>query len=126
MNVSISIMCLLVFVVLLLILTVFFENIYYSLAETKLNINITKLLFDKYYPIVKVDYESDTMVVLEGNKQYLSVINGSLVPFWETIDKVKNQGYLLKEITTSRTGSKENPTIFYAVLVNQSKLENLK
>lgn len=77
------------------------NNYYYSYAQTTTTNNITDLLFEKYYPVVKVDYESDSMIVLEGNKKYLSQINGSLAPFWESIDVVKNQGFSLKEITTS-------------------------
>ena len=96
------------------------NNYYYSYAQTTTTNNITDLLFEKYYPIVKVEYESDSMVVIEGNNKYLSIINGTLAPFWETIDIVKNQGYSLKEITTSGTGSKDNPTIFYAIFLNNS------
>jgi hypothetical protein len=60
------------------------------------------------------------MVVLEANENYLSEINGSLVPFWESIDIVKNQGYSFKEIITLGTGSIDNPTIFYAIFFNNS------
>lgn len=96
----------------------------YSYAQTTTtNNNITDLLFGKYYPIVKVDYESNSMIVLEGNENYLSKINGSLVPFWECIDVVTNQGYSLNEITTSGIGNKENPIIFYAIFFNNSKGE---
>ena len=55
-------------------------------------------------------------------RNYLSQINGSLVPFWESIDIVTNQGYSLKEITTSGTGSKDTPIVFYAIVFNTSKL----
>ena len=94
----------------------------YAQATTTTN-NITDLLFEKYYPIVEVDYESNSMIVLEGNTNYLSKINGSLVPFWESIDVVTNQGYSLKEITTSGIGNKDNPIIFYAIFFNSSKVE---
>jgi hypothetical protein len=94
----------------------------YSTLKTTTTNNITDLLFEKYYPIVKVDYESDSMIVLEGNKNYLSEINGSLVPFWEAIDVVKNKGYSLNEITTSGTGTKDNPIIFYSIFFNNSRI----
>ncbi|HSF49559.1 MAG TPA: hypothetical protein VLA74_02260 [Nitrososphaeraceae archaeon] len=95
-------------------------------AQTTTTNKITDLLFEKYYPIVKVAYESDSMVVLEAKENYLLEINGSFVPFWESIDRVKNQGYSLKEIITSGTGSIENPIIFYAIFFNNSnnKIEN--
>lgn len=93
----------------------------YSYSQITTN-NITDVLFDKYYPLVKVDYESDSMIVLEGNKRYLSEINGSVVPFWASIDEVKNQGYSLKEIITSGTDSEDNPPIFYAIFFNNSSI----
>ena len=93
----------------------------YSYTPTTTN-NITDLLFERYYPIVKVDYESDSMIVLEGNKNYLSQINGTFDPFWESIDVVKNEGYSLKEITTAGTEIEDNPPIIYAVLFNNSKV----
>jgi hypothetical protein len=93
----------------------------YDQTTTTRTNNITDLLFDKYYPIVKVDYESDSMIVLEANENYLSEINGTLVPFWESIDTVKKQGYVLKEIITLGTGSIEDPIIFYAIFFNNSK-----
>ena len=98
------------------------NNYYYSYSQTPKTNNMTDLLFEEYYPIVRVDYESDSMIVLEGKKKYLSQINGSLAPFWESIDVVKNQGYSLKEIITSGTESEDNPPIFYAILFNNSKL----
>ena len=101
------------------IFTNYMNNYLYAQPTTTSN-NITDLLFEKYYQIVKVDYESDSMIVLEGNKNYISQINGSVVPFWESIDIVKNQGYSLKEIITLGTGTNDNPTIFYAIFINNS------
>jgi|RhiMethySRZTD1v2_1073278.scaffolds.fasta_scaffold504251_2 hypothetical protein len=63
------------------------------------------------------------MIVLEGNENYLSQVNGSLVPFWESIDVVTNQGYSLNEITTSGIGNKGNLIIFYAIFFTNSKVE---
>lgn len=97
------------------------ESDYYSTPQTiTITNNITDLLFEKYYPLIKVDYESDSLIVLEGNKNDISQINGSVVPFWESIDIVKNQGYSLKEIITLGTGTDDNTTIFYAIFINNS------
>jgi hypothetical protein len=124
MNILIYVLFPLSFLV-VLVISVFSSDIinYYSYAQaTTTTNNITDLLFEKYHPIVEVDYESNSMIVLEGNTNYLSKINGSLVPFWESIDVVTNQGYSLKEITTSGIGNKDNPIIFYAIFFNNSKI----
>jgi hypothetical protein len=53
---------------------------------------------------------------LRGEEETLLLLNGTLAPFWYAIDIVKKHDYQLKGITESGTGSKENPTRFYAIL----------
>jgi len=66
--------------------------------------------------LVSVEYQSGSMVVLKADEDTLLNINGTLAPFWLSIDVVKHYGYRLNDITTSGLGSQGNPTRFYAIM----------
>jgi hypothetical protein len=90
--------------------------------SNKLNIDIglppidfSKILKESN-SLIEVEYQSAYSVVLRGNEETLLLMNGTLAPFWYAIDIVKKQGYQLKEITESGSGSQGNPTRFYAIL----------
>ena len=78
-------------------------------------VDINKIVKD-IEPSIKVEYQSNSMVVLNADEDFLLLLNGTLTPFWHAIDIVKEHGYSLKEISESGMGSKGNPTRFYAVL----------
>ena len=82
-------------------------------AQTTPQVNITEILIDNY-PYISVEYEDPLTVVIRGDEESLLLTNGTLAPFWEAIDKVKEQGYKLDDIATSGMGSQGNPTRFYA------------
>ena len=86
-----------------------------TLAQTTPQVNITEILIDNY-PYVSVEYEDPSTVVIRGDEESLLLVNGTLAPFWEAIDKAKEQGYKLDDITTSGMGSQGNPTRFYATM----------
>ncbi|HKG87730.1 MAG TPA: hypothetical protein VKA95_05340 [Nitrososphaeraceae archaeon] len=86
-----------------------------TLAQTTPQVNITEILIDNY-PYVSVEYEDPSTVVIRGDEESLLLVNGTLAPFWEAIDKVKEHGYKLDDITTSGMGSQGNPTRFYAAM----------
>jgi hypothetical protein len=65
---------------------------------------------------VNVEYLSATTAVLRAEEDVLLKSNGTMIPFWNAIDIVKQYGYSLDEITTSGMGSEGNPTRFYAVM----------
>ena len=77
-------------------------------------VDFSKIL--KSHTLIEVEYQSAYSVVLRGNEETLLLLNGTLAPFWYSIDIVKKHGYQLKEIIESGMGSKGNPTRFYAVL----------
>ena len=77
-------------------------------------IDFSKIL--KSQTLIEVEYQSASSVVLRGNEETLLLLNGTLAPFWYSIDIVKKHGYQLKEIIESGMGSKGNPTRFYALL----------
>jgi len=78
-------------------------------------IDIKKIIEDNE-PSIKVEYQSNSIVVLNADEDFLLLLNGTLTPFWHAIDIVKQHGYTLEEITESGMGSKGNPTRFYAIL----------
>lgn len=77
-------------------------------------IDFSKIL--KSQTLIEVEYQSAYSVVLRGSEETLLLLNGTLAPFWYSIDIVKKHGYQLKEIIESGMGSKGNPTRFYALL----------
>lgn len=85
-------------------------------VNSKDNSSFYDILFEEFYPLITVEYESDSTVVLKGDENTLLLLNGTLAPLWNSIDIVKEHGYVLKEITESGMGSQGNPTRFYAIL----------
>ena len=67
-------------------------------------------------PLVEVEYQSESMIVLRGDEGAFVSTNGTMTPFWNAVDIVKHYGYLLNEITTSGMGSQGNPTRFYDIM----------
>jgi hypothetical protein len=93
-----------------------FNNIVYAQTPTaQKQVNITDILIEDY-PYVSVEYEDQSTLVIRGDEDSLLLTNGTLAPFWEAIDKAKEQGYKLDDITTSGMGSQGNPTRFYAAM----------
>jgi hypothetical protein len=94
----------------------FLNNLIYAQTPAPQNqINITDILIDNY-PYISVEYEDPSTVVIRGDEESLLMVNGTLAPFWEAIDTVKEQGYRLDDIATSGMGSQGNPTRFYATM----------
>ena len=67
-------------------------------------------------PLIDVEYQGESVVVLRADENTLLISNGTLVPFWNAIDVVKHYGYSLNDVTTSGMGSQGNPTRFYAIM----------
>lgn len=67
-------------------------------------------------PLIDVEYQTDSMIVLRADENTLLQVNGTMVPFWTAIEIVKQNGYTLNEVTTSGMGSQGNPTRFYAIM----------
>jgi hypothetical protein len=67
-------------------------------------------------PLIDVEYQGESVVVLKADENALLLSNGTLMPFWKAIDVVKNYGYSLNDVTTSGMGSQGNPTRFYAIM----------
>jgi hypothetical protein len=67
-------------------------------------------------PLIDVEYQGESVVVLRADENALIISNGTLIPFWNAIDVVKHYGYSLNEVTTSGMGSQGNPTRFFAIM----------
>ena len=67
-------------------------------------------------PLIEVEYQGESIVVLKADEDTLLLTNSSMSPFWKAIDAVKHYGYSVDDITTSGMGSQGNPTRFYAIL----------
>ena len=67
-------------------------------------------------PLIDVEYQGESIVVLKAEEDALLLSNGTMMPFWNAIDVVKHYGYLLSDVTTSVMGSQGNPTRFYAIM----------
>ena len=78
-------------------------------------VDIIKIIQDNE-PLIEVEYQSGSIVVLKGDEDILLITNGTLAPFWHAIDIVKKQGYSLEHFTESGAGSQGNPTRIYAIL----------
>jgi len=77
-------------------------------------VDFVKIIQDKE-PLIKVEYQSGSTVVLKVDEDLLLLTKGTLAPFWHAID-IKTEGYSLEHFTESGMGSKENPTRIYAIL----------
>jgi hypothetical protein len=78
-------------------------------------INIKDIVFS-VSPLIEVEYQGESIVVLKADEDSLLVTNGTISPFWKAIDAVKHYGYSLSDVTTSGMGSQGNPTRFYAIM----------
>lgn len=67
-------------------------------------------------PLINVEYQGESIVVLKADEDALLLSNGTITPFWNAIDVVKHYGYSLNDVTTSGMGSQGNPTRFYAIM----------
>jgi hypothetical protein len=67
-------------------------------------------------PLVEVEYQGESIVVLKADEDTLLLANGTITPFWLAVDAVKHYGYTVDDIATSGMGSQGNPTRFYAVM----------
>ena len=47
-------------------------------------------------PLIEVEYQSRSTVVLKGDEDLLLLTKGTLTPFWHAIDIVKKEGYSLE------------------------------
>jgi hypothetical protein len=88
--------------------------------------NMTDLLFDDFFPMVSVEYESDSIVVLRSNENVILPLNGSLAPLWNAIDMVEKEGnFEFKQFVTTELTIDDKLTtdlnlvpsnVFYALL----------
>ena len=78
-------------------------------------VDIVKIIQDNE-PLIEVEYQSGSTVVLKGDEDLLLLTKGTLAPFWHAIDIVKKEGYTLEHFTESGMGSKNNLTRIYAIL----------
>jgi hypothetical protein len=70
----------------------------------------------KVTPLIDLEYQGESIVVLMAQEDTLLLSNGTMTPFWNAIDIVKHYGYSLNDVTTSGMGSQGNPTRFYAIM----------
>jgi hypothetical protein len=67
-------------------------------------------------PLINVEYQGESIVVLKADEDALLLSNGTITPFWNAIDVVEHYGYHLDDVATSGMGSQGNPTRFYAIM----------
>ena len=67
-------------------------------------------------PLINVEYQGESAVILKADEDALLLSNGTITPFWNAIDVVEHYGYNLDDVTTSGMGSQGNPTRFYAIM----------
>ena len=79
------------------------------------SINVKEVI-QSAMPMIDVEYQSDSVVVLRGDEGSILLTNGTMAPFWNAVDIVKHYGYSLDDVTTSGAGSQGNPTRFYAIM----------
>lgn len=96
-----------------------------SINQSHLDSEIFTALIE-YYPAVTIEFVSNSTIALKGDEEFMVKTEGSLNSFWRAVDKVKQFGYHLDEISESGMGSELNPTRFYAVmsLTNPSDTNN--
>ena len=52
-------------------------------------------------PLIDVEYQGESVVVLKADENALLLSNGTLIPFWNAVDVVKRYGYSLIDVTIS-------------------------
>lgn len=75
-----------------------------------------KIILLSVSPLVDVEYQGESIVVIKADEETLLISNGTMTPFWNAIDVVKHYGYSVEEVATSGMGSQGNPTRFYAIM----------
>jgi hypothetical protein len=75
-----------------------------------------KMMLLSISPMIDVEYQGESIVVLKADEDTLLISNGTMSPFWSAIDAVKHYGYAIDEVATSGMGSQGNPTRFYAIM----------
>lgn len=93
-----------------------------SFSQTTDNVtNMTNLLFDDFYPMVMVEYESDSLIVLRSDENVILPLNGTLAPLWNAIDIIeKKTNFTFKEFKATQLSLDEKlepTTIFYAIMI---------
>src|SRR5438093_6797073 len=78
-------------------------------------VDIKQLMF-AVSPLIEVEYQGESIIVLKAEEDTLLLTNSSMSPFWKAIDAVKHYGYSVNDISTSGMGSQGNPTRFYAIM----------
>ena len=86
-----------------------------SLSLRPPSINIKDIVFS-ISPLIEVEYQGESIVVLKADEDTLLLANGTISPFWLAVDAVKHYGYSVDDIATSGMGSQGNPTRFYAIM----------
>jgi hypothetical protein len=86
-----------------------------SLTLRPAAINVKEVLL-AVSPLIEVEYQGESIVVLKADEDTLLLANGTMTPFWLAVDAVKHYGYSIDEISTSGMGSQGNPTRFYAIM----------
>ena len=66
-------------------------------------VDLVKIIQDNE-PLIEVEYQSRSTVVLKGDEDLLLLTKGTLTPFWHAIDIVKKEGYSLEHFTESGNG----------------------
>ena len=83
-------------------------------------VNMTNILFDDFYPMVTVEYESDSIVVLRSDENVILPLNGTLAPLWNAIAIVeKESDFKFKEFSSMELiiDEKLGPTsVFYVIM----------
>ena len=78
-------------------------------------VNMKEIVFS-ISPLVEVEYQGESIVVIKADEDTLLLANGTITPFWLAVDAVKHYGYSINDIATSGMGSQGNPTRFYAIM----------
>lgn len=102
----------------------FFTTVHIPLSEGQNNMSLVlrpppidiKQLILTVSPLIEVEYQGESIVILKADEDTLLLTNSSMSPFWKAIDAVKHYGYSINDIATSGMGSQGNPTRFYAVM----------
>jgi hypothetical protein len=102
----------------------FVTTVYVPVSEGQNNLSLVlrpppidiKQIILTVSPLIEVEYQGESIVVLKADEDTLLLTNSSMSPFWKAIDAVKHYGYSVNDIATSGMGSQGNPTRFYAIM----------
>jgi hypothetical protein len=112
------------FILVSTMLIFFVTTVYVSVSEGQNNPSLVlrpppidiKQIILTVSPLIEVEYQGESIVVLKADEDTLLLTNSSMSPFWKAIDAVKHYGYSVNDIATSGMGSQGNPTRFYAIM----------